>query len=90
MTPSARPEPHITLGQLRQNPTKMVRDVRDGDDYVLTDRGRPVARIIPFTSKGWVSAESAAAAFRHPVDAAWASDLAAYRSASDLRDPFAE
>ncbi|WP_091180433.1 type II toxin-antitoxin system Phd/YefM family antitoxin [Paramicrobacterium humi] len=90
MSLPARPEAHISLGQLRQNPTEMVRNVRDGDEYVLTDHGRPVARIVPIAPDPWVSRAAAMVAFRHPADSTWSSELNEERAASDLSDPFVQ
>jgi prevent-host-death family protein len=39
----------ITVGQLRQNPTRMLADVEAGEVYEVTRRGREIARIVPRT-----------------------------------------
>ncbi len=88
MEATARPEPQITIGQLRQNPTEMIRNVREGEEYVLTDRGTPVARISPVDPQLWVSHDRAQRAFRHRVDPAWAGEVREQREESDMSDPF--
>jgi antitoxin (DNA-binding transcriptional repressor) of toxin-antitoxin stability system len=53
------PKPRgISPGQLRQNPTAMIHDARPEAEYVLTDRGVPTARILPFRPHSWVEASS--------------------------------
>jgi prevent-host-death family protein len=37
----------IGIRELRQNASKYVRRVQDGEMFEVTDRGRPVARIVP-------------------------------------------
>lgn len=37
----------ISIGEIRQNPTRMLRDVESGETYSLTRHHREVARIIP-------------------------------------------
>jgi prevent-host-death family protein len=37
----------ITVGELRQNPTRMLDEVEHGATYVVTRHGRKIARIVP-------------------------------------------
>lgn len=37
----------ITVGQLRQNPTRMLADVENGETYRVTRHSREIARIVP-------------------------------------------
>lgn len=37
----------ITVGDLRRNSTEMLTDVQNGDEYVVTNHGREVARVVP-------------------------------------------
>jgi len=39
----------ITVGDLRRNSTAMLTDVQNGDEYVVTNHGREVARVVPLT-----------------------------------------
>lgn len=54
-------ERSISIGQLRQNPTAMIREVKGGAVYTLTDRGQPVADIAPHRPAAWRSGSEAAA-----------------------------
>lgn len=83
-------DPHtITIGQLRQNPTDMIRSVRSGRRWVLTDRGVPVADIVPHRSHRWVPAEDIAEALNGlRFDAALAAEIEATRDASSMDDPW--
>ncbi|MHB8530334.1 MAG: type II toxin-antitoxin system Phd/YefM family antitoxin [Caulobacteraceae bacterium] len=42
----------ISASEANQRFSKMLRDVQRGDSYVVTSRGRPVARIIPIDANG--------------------------------------
>ncbi|WP_022873405.1 type II toxin-antitoxin system Phd/YefM family antitoxin [Nesterenkonia alba] len=44
----------ISVGDLRQNPTRMLDDVESGEVYVLTRHNREVARIVPSESSARV------------------------------------
>ncbi len=37
----------ISAGDANQHFSKMLRDVQGGESYVVTSRGRPVARVVP-------------------------------------------
>lgn len=81
-------EPTISVGHLRQNPTEMLRHVKEGAEYVLTDHGTPVARIVPLVRGPWVSEQRMREAFRTPLDPAWRRDLEEHRLETDMSDPF--
>lgn len=49
-------EPAISIAQLRQNPTAMIRAVKAGLTYTLTDCGQPIASISPLRRPVWRSA----------------------------------
>ncbi|RNI23229.1 type II toxin-antitoxin system Phd/YefM family antitoxin [Flexivirga caeni] len=40
----------ISVGELRQNPTRMLDEVEAGQVYILTRHNREVARIVPSVS----------------------------------------
>lgn len=79
----------ISVGQLRQNPTAMIHDVVDGKEYVLTDRGRRVAKIVPYTEPNWVKVEDAVGILNTSTDPVWLQELAQDRVDSDMKDPWA-
>lgn len=66
----------------------MIRDVKSGADYVLTDHGVPVAKISRYTGPNWVAPDAAAAVLARAVDQTWVRELAADRAESEMRDPF--
>jgi len=39
----------ITIGELRRRLTQHLRQVRAGEEIIVRDRRRPVAKIVPFT-----------------------------------------
>ncbi|WP_426623400.1 type II toxin-antitoxin system Phd/YefM family antitoxin [Leifsonia sp. McL0607] len=81
-------EHSITVGQLRQNPTKMLADVQDGEHYVVTSHGRPIADVVPHVESGWVSVDRVAQLLQRSGDDEWARELQADRDEHDLRDPW--
>ncbi len=44
----------ISVGELRQNPTRMLDDVAAGETYVVTRHNREIARVSPTTSSATV------------------------------------
>jgi prevent-host-death family protein len=78
----------ITVGQLRQNPTKMLADVQGGERYVVTNHGRPIADVVPHVESAWVPVERVAALLRRSGDEDWARELQDRRAEQDLRDPW--
>jgi prevent-host-death family protein len=81
----------ISVGELRQNPARMLRDVKAGATYVVTDHGEPVAEIAPRREPRWVSAAAIDALLRElGEDEAWARDLAADRAAVNMTSPWNE
>jgi antitoxin (DNA-binding transcriptional repressor) of toxin-antitoxin stability system len=80
----------ITVGQLRQNPSKMIHDVRMGRTYTLTDRGVPTAQIIPFQSVPQaVPLADVLDLISQPDLPGWRADRRAFRDAFEPRDPWA-
>jgi len=41
------------LRELRNNTSAVVRAVEEGQEVTLTNRGRPIARIVPIEREGW-------------------------------------
>lgn len=81
----------ISVGQLRQNPTAMIREVKQGAVYTLTDRGQPVADITPHRSPRWRTGSDVAAVLAQlGPDQTWGEEAEQLRTAEPLRDPWAE
>jgi prevent-host-death family protein len=79
----------ISIGQLRQNPTQMIRDVVAGAIYTVTDRGRPVADVVPHRSPQWVSGASVDVFLRQlGPEPAWQGELARLRDDVVVADPW--
>lgn len=80
---------NISIGELRQNPTGMLRDVKAGATYTVTDRGVPVAEIVARREPRWVPAEEVDALLQDlGADEVWAGEIAEGRAAEDVRDPW--
>ena len=79
----------ISIGQLRQNPTAMIRAVQAGETYTLTDRGQPVAEIRPHPGVRWVPSEEVTALLRElGPDPKWAEELRQLRDEAIMSDPW--
>lgn len=79
----------ISVGRLRQNPTDMLRDVRSGAVYTVTDHGRPVAEVSPIRHSRWIPAEDVDRVLRGlGADDAWADEITADRASVDMPDPW--
>lgn len=80
----------ISIGQLRQNPTRMLREVKAGATYTVTDRGEPIAEIAARRPRQWVSAGDVDAVLRDlGADDGWAREIAEDRAETGLADPWA-
>jgi antitoxin (DNA-binding transcriptional repressor) of toxin-antitoxin stability system len=71
----------------------MIRDVRAGKVYVLTDRGQPVADIAPHREFHGVPSESLAVLLRELAhefgsEPDWVRDIEESRASFELRDPW--
>ncbi|MEO7016685.1 MAG: type II toxin-antitoxin system prevent-host-death family antitoxin [Leifsonia sp.] len=79
----------ITVGQLRQNPTRMLTEVQGGERYVITSHGRPVADVVPHAQPGWVPVEQVKSLLARSGDVTWVDELRDQREDQDMRDPWA-
>lgn len=80
----------ISIGELRQNPTHMLREVRGGATYTITDRGEPVAEVSAVSGPRWVRAEDLDSLLRElGADERWAREIDEDRAADDIPDPWA-
>lgn len=79
----------ISVGELRQNPTRMLREVKAGASYTVTDHGEPVAEIVARAQQRWVPSGEIDGLLRElGADAAWAREITSDRAAVDATDPW--
>ena len=79
----------ISVGELRQNPTRMLREVKAGATYTVTDHGEPIAEIEALRRTRWVPGGEIDSLLRElGGDEAWAGEIAAERAAVDVVDPW--
>lgn len=64
----------IGVRELRQHASRYLAQVRHGETIEITDRGRPVARLVPVSEDRW-SALVAAGTVRPPTDPGALSQL---------------
>ncbi|MCI1749054.1 MAG: type II toxin-antitoxin system prevent-host-death family antitoxin [Acidipropionibacterium sp.] len=68
----------ISVGELRQNPTRMLREVKEGATYTVTDHGEPVAEIACHRRQRWIPVEEVDGLLRElGADEAWQQEIAA-------------
>ena len=76
--------PEISLRELRNEISRILREVEAGASFTVTVHGRPVARLAPNDTAGYprrlVDRETLLRTFTEPPDEAWAADLAAMRA----------
>jgi prevent-host-death family protein len=79
----------ISVGELRQNPTRMLREVREGAVYVVTDHGEPIAEVSPRREPRWTPLSELGALLRElGADEAWRAELEEDRAAVMASDPW--
>lgn len=79
----------ISIGELRQNPTRMLREVKGGATYTITDRGEPVAEVAAVHQPRWTPSEDVDTVLRElGPDDAWAGEISADRDAEKPTDPW--
>lgn len=79
----------ISIGELRQNPTRMLREVKGGATYTITDRGEPIAEVASVHGPRWRASEDVDAMLRElGADDQWAGEISAGRSAEKPTDPW--
>lgn len=64
----------VGLRELRQDASELVRRVESGEEITITVAGRPSARLVAATPRGWRSWDDVAELFGGPADSAWAED----------------
>lgn len=57
----------VGVRELRQNASVLLRRVAAGESLIVTDRGRPVARLSPITAGGGIDDLRAAGLIREPL-----------------------
>ncbi len=79
----------ISIGELRQNPTRMLREVKAGATYTITDHGEPIAEVAFRRQPNWVpAAEINSLLCELGADEAWAQEIATERANVDVVDPW--
>lgn len=79
----------ISVGQLRQNPTQMLRNVRAGAIFTVTDHGEPIAQVVPLRQSSWVPIDQVNQILEElPADPEWAAEIYQDRWGDHPRDPW--
>ncbi|MDR2895825.1 MAG: type II toxin-antitoxin system Phd/YefM family antitoxin [Propionibacteriaceae bacterium] len=79
----------VSIAQLRQNPTRFIESVIDGESVTVTRYHQEVARLVPPTRVKTAAAEQFTALLAAtPVDKGWSGEVAADRLADQADDPW--
>jgi prevent-host-death family protein len=47
--PGVHPQNRVGIRELRQDASKILSRVEEGEDFMVTDRGVPIARLVPYS-----------------------------------------
>ena len=80
----------IPQRDLRNRSGEILRQAETGEEFTITVEGRPVARLVPFAKRQWVSRAVYAPLLRAaPVDSTFFDDIADLGgTAAELEDPW--
>ena len=80
----------VGVRELKQNASKVLAQVEDGESFLVTVQGREVAQLIPSPAirATWVPAERMMAVYDVPVDSDFWADIDRARSDSVQEDPW--
>jgi prevent-host-death family protein len=75
----------IGVRELRQHASRYLARVRTGETIEVTDRGQPIARLVPIAADVWAG-RVAAGAVRPPTDPAPLAQVVPQQAATPLSD----
>ncbi len=73
---------------MKQNASRVMAQVENGESFVVTVQGREVGRIVPAVRTTWVSADQMMAVYDVPVDAGFWTDINEARDQAVQDDPW--
>lgn len=78
----------IPQRDLRNNSAAVLREAEEGEEFVITVDGRPVAVLGPYRKRQWVPRDSVHKMLETPTDPTALDDIRRH-IADDIRDPWA-
>ena len=78
----------VGVRELKQNASRVMAQVENGESFVVTVQGREVGRIVPAVRATWVSADQMMAVYDVPVDAGFWTDINEARDQAVQDDPW--
>ena len=76
----------VGIGELREHLSRFIDEVRAGHELIVTDRGRPVARIVASTGESWLDELVAAGIVSLPERELDPSSFGRVRSKGDIME----
>jgi len=76
----------VGIRELRQHLSRFIDEVRAGHELIVTDRGRPVARIVASTGQSWLDELVAAGIVSPPEHQLDPSSLGRVRAKGDIME----
>lgn len=78
----------IPQRELRNNSATVLREAEEGEEFVITVDGRPVAVLGPYRKRQWVTRDSIGQMLSTPTDPDLLGDIRQHRE-EEIRDPWA-
>jgi|GEM_PF-1318279 len=79
----------IPVATLRQNPTKALAEVEQGETYIVTRHNREIARLVPPARRATVTPEQFRAILHStPLSPGWSTELKESAADFDGDDPW--
>ncbi|MPZ70567.1 MAG: type II toxin-antitoxin system prevent-host-death family antitoxin [Actinobacteria bacterium] len=78
----------IPQRELRNNSAAVLRDAEDGEEFIITVDGRPVAVLGPYRKRQWVPADAVSRLLATPTDPSLLDDVRA-ETRDEISDPWA-
>lgn len=78
----------IPQRELRNNSGAVLREAEDGEEFVITVDGRPVAILGPYRKRQWVPRDAVHQMLATPTDTSLLADVR-QRTDEEIRDPWA-
>lgn len=78
----------IPQRELRNRSGQVLRDAEQGEEFIVTVDGRPVATLGPYRKRQWVTRSTIEEVLASPTDETWLDDIRSRSPDSALADPW--
>ncbi len=78
----------VGVRELKQNASQVLSQVEQGESFIVTVQGRPVASLSPTKPDSWITAERMMAVYDVPTDPTYWEDVDIARQNAVQDDPW--